>query len=125
MSRNKEVKCSSYTYFEQALRALRLEEFPCGAGSWRDPKLAPTDAMFTVTTKELGVHKEKIEDLLEYLHSVNWSSDVSWSNEAEKLKEKAIINPWKLETNSLGFFHKLFYLCFHEQSELSRFFTHR
>ncbi|MED6240948.1 hypothetical protein ATANTOWER_016433, partial [Ataeniobius toweri] len=79
------------------IRRLYLNDFPCGNGPWRPTKDDPD-----------GIEKESIDDLLYLLrcpHSPWRHEDVSWSPQASELRELAVLEPSRLNTD---FIHNYF-----------------
>nr|CAB3263519.1 leucine-rich repeat-containing protein 43-like [Phallusia mammillata] len=100
---------SCYEAFQELLRQLCLKEFPCGFGTWRNPKNQFAEGQYSVTMKDYGVQYEKMEVLQEYLNSGTWDVDTSWSPEAANLRSVAVSQPWKLDgVKGMKFTHEFF-----------------
>ncbi|MEQ2300949.1 hypothetical protein AMECASPLE_031005 [Ameca splendens] len=82
---------------KKLIRRLYLNDFPCGNGPWRPTKDDPD-----------GIEKESIDDLLYLLRCPQspWRhEDVSWSPQASELRELAVLEPSRLNTD---FIHNYF-----------------
>ncbi|XP_033123200.1 leucine-rich repeat-containing protein 43-like [Anneissia japonica] len=87
---------NAYEAFENQLRTLCLNEFPCGLGTWRTDQDSVPNTQSVVTLKDYGIQKEQGEVLEELITSKfsPYSVDYSWSDEAQKLRETAVQTPW-------------------------------
>nr|XP_039249055.1 leucine-rich repeat-containing protein 43-like [Styela clava] len=92
--------------FQDLLKTLCLSEFPCGIGSWRNPKDKFAEGQYSITMKDYGVQHEKMEVLQEYLHSGTWDVDTSWSEEAASLRQLAVSEPWKINKKFIWHYFK-------------------
>ncbi|KAM3611060.1 uncharacterized protein V6R79_012922 [Siganus canaliculatus] len=75
---------------EQQVSRLRLNDFPCGNGSWRKAK----DGTDRADREEA----DALLDLLRCPHSP-WTSDESWSPQAPALRRLAVLAPKRLRAN--------------------------
>ncbi|KAH9502447.1 Leucine-rich repeat-containing protein 43 [Bulinus truncatus] len=102
---------------ERQIKALCLNDFPCGVGSWRDDtiprkkvsnkligktkslKAVKRDAALT----QNGADKENVETLQELIRSESspWHFECTWTDEGEKLKNLAVKIPWHLSDETI------------------------
>ncbi|XP_075254027.1 leucine-rich repeat-containing protein 43-like isoform X2 [Convolutriloba macropyga] len=81
------------------LRALCLQEYPFGTGSWQvSPKQPLASRMYATTTIDYGSEKDHIETLSQLITSSKspWFSEAEWSEELPLLRKIAITEPQKL-----------------------------
>lgn len=109
---------SATAAFQNLLKTLCLSEFPCGIGSWRNPKDKFADGQYSITMKDYGVQHEKMEVLQEYLHSGTWDVDTSWSEEAASLRQIAVSEPWKISKKFVWQYFKTLRLIDKEINDL-------
>ncbi|CAK8694317.1 unnamed protein product [Clavelina lepadiformis] len=104
------TQLACYNVFQDLLRTLCLQEFPCGFGTWRNPKDKFAEGQYSITTKDYGIQYEKMDVLQEYLNSGTWDVDTSWSKEAAQLRSLAVSEPWKINDDAKGtkFIHHFF-----------------
>ncbi|XP_036382154.1 leucine-rich repeat-containing protein 43-like [Megalops cyprinoides] len=97
--------------FEDLLRSLCLQDFPCGMGSWSKPrKKGREDWSWGYTEQDEGTGGsvlEEQEDLIELLTSPlsPWRQEESWSPQATALRQLSIRTPARL---SDSFIHEYF-----------------
>lgn len=78
---------ASEAFYEQ-LKSLRIKDFPCGLGSWRQIS-SKRHAKYDCGSAQF----ENTEDLLELERSGPYSVDCSWSKETKSLRKIAIETP--------------------------------
>ena len=86
--------CASEAFYKQ-LKNLRIEDFPCGLGVWRQ---APEQC--TSRYDSGGVLYESIEDLLDLEGSTPYTVDCRCSKDAANLRKIAIEMPESLQDPS-------------------------
>ena len=86
--------CASEAFYQQ-LKNLRIEDFPCGLGVWRQ---APEHS--TSRYDSGGVQYESIEALLDLEASAPYTVESSWSKDAANLRKIAIETPESLQDPS-------------------------
>ncbi|XP_028400966.1 leucine-rich repeat-containing protein 43-like [Dendronephthya gigantea] len=91
--------CATDAFYEQ-LKSLRIEDFPCGLGSWRQ-------ALGRSVSKydSGGVQYESVEALLDLEKSSPYAVDGGWSKEAADLRKIAIETPHFLQDPSFVLRH--------------------
>ncbi|KAK2157160.1 hypothetical protein NP493_1901g00010 [Ridgeia piscesae] len=108
----------AFKAFEEQLKTLCLNEFPCGKGSWREfngkkrkqPAKKECETKFCVTMADYGAHHVKTERLTDLMNDKRslWKLDYSWSDEAKQLREIAVSTPWLVDEEFvLSFFKTL------------------
>ncbi|CAB4022034.1 Hypothetical predicted protein, partial [Paramuricea clavata] len=86
--------CASEAFYKQ-LKNLRIEDFPCGVGPWRQA----SDKIVSRYDSG-GAQYESIEALLDLEASSPYTVDYNWSKEAGNLRKIAIETPESLQDPS-------------------------